>query len=774
MFSAREHEIVNDQIMQWVQEGILGEVSFTPTFVSPLILVPKDNGVRFRLCVDFRLLNSICLQEFSPTLDRTALMRNLKKGQVFSTVDVSSAFLCIQLHSSLQTFFGIQFDNTYYTFRRLPFGFINSGHFFLRAMRYTISKIMPSLPDGSHVFVYVDDLLVVSTNNEFHEKTLLLLFHALEEDGWVINESKCCFFKNSVKFLGSVVGSFGMYPSPEVINKLEQLPLPKTFQELRSFFGLCNTLAPHNYKMYEILGPIRQFRKASAEAFASPVFLNVWESTIKELSENVWPLQFFDAKGTRPVLLFVDSSRLAHSACLFQGDSLIAMFSTANDKPYQSSGAAEIEGLLKSLRALRPFLLGFEVHVYTDNKQILDAMNCQNNSDFVSRRIDEIQVWFGRNLKLFHIPGAKNKLADFLSRNPSLIVDRRRGSGMAVNSTHVMWPEHWKFEEIKKAHGAHFGIAKTIQNLKDDGHVWKGMRQEVEAFITHCLECQKFKDLQPSDELGTNEAVRKCQLVVMDFIGPVKQTRGGFKYICTMIDGMSRLIQTRSFRKSDTQSSIRAVSEWVQCLGPIETLLVDAASYFRGSAFGDFCCQEGIKLKVAPSHSHKSVGLVEKANSNIINRLRRVLAERKGQWIDHLAFITDEINKTKHSITGFSPKELWDGTKRNGDKMSEDKVKKARILAVKRTREAQAKANDRLRGKLADHSFACGDLVWVFDNERAARLDRKLEPMWKGPGRIVEQISRSVWAVEMIDSAQFLPSVHSDFMRPYFAPVERI
>ena len=420
MFSGRECELVRGQLLQWLEQGIIREVTSAPLIISPIVLAPKGNA-SFRLCVDFRYLNSMCVQDFCPVTDRVSLLRNIRASYVMSTIDVSNAYLCLRLHPSIQPYFGVCFDFKYFIFQRCPFGFCNSGHFFVMAMHYTISHAIKEFSQDSHIYVYVDDILIMSNGIESHKRALVSVFRALDRDGWSVCLSKCDFFKTSVRFLGCLIDRSGFVPSLDVIRKLKELPRPKTRQELRTFYGLCNVLAPHNHKMQEILGKINNFKKADVEAFQTKIFNQAWDETLELLTRDIWQLKFFDPEDKTPMNLFVDSSHLAHSGVLFQRKKLIAMFSTRNEKPYMSSGASEITGLIKCLRSFRPFLVGVRVNVFTDNKAILDAINVSNQSDFVCRVMEEILCWFGTGLKFFHVPGAKNILADFLSRNTSLI-----------------------------------------------------------------------------------------------------------------------------------------------------------------------------------------------------------------------------------------------------------------------------------------------------------------------------------------------------------------
>lgn len=58
-------------------------------------------------------------------------------------------------------------------------------------------------------------------------------------------------------------------------------------------------------------------------------------------------------------------------------------------------------------------------------------------------------------------------------------------------------------------------------------------------------------------------------------------------------------------------------------------------------------------------------------------------------------------------------------------------------------------------------SFSRGDLVLVFDFEKANTYLRKLAPPWVGPGKIVRQVCPKVFDV-LLSAGRRLCNVHSD------------
>lgn len=86
-----------------------------------------------------------------------------------------------------------------------------------------------------------------------------------------------------------------------------------------------------------------------------------------------------------PLKLYVDASSARFGAVLFGGEKVIAMYIRSNSRPHQHSSTSEIEGLIKSMRSVKSFLLGRAFVIYTDNWIVLRALRRQHNMMPLSR-----------------------------------------------------------------------------------------------------------------------------------------------------------------------------------------------------------------------------------------------------------------------------------------------------------------------------------------------------------------------------------------------------
>ena len=89
------------------------------------------------------------------------------------------------------------------------------------------------------VFVYIDDILVASEDEEMHKGHLHQLFQWLQEYDLEINISKCQFGRDSINFLGHRVTPTGITPLPDKVDAIKRYP-PAYYKGLQEFVGMVN------------------------------------------------------------------------------------------------------------------------------------------------------------------------------------------------------------------------------------------------------------------------------------------------------------------------------------------------------------------------------------------------------------------------------------------------------------------------------------------------------------------------------------------------------
>lgn len=87
-----------------------------------------------------------------------------------------------------------------FAYRKIPFGLVNVGAMFQRAMDIDFKDII-----GKCIIIYMDDLTVFSKMRGDHIANFCKVFQRCKEFGISLNPKKCIFGVTKGKFLGQII-----------------------------------------------------------------------------------------------------------------------------------------------------------------------------------------------------------------------------------------------------------------------------------------------------------------------------------------------------------------------------------------------------------------------------------------------------------------------------------------------------------------------------------------------------------------------------------------
>ena len=90
------------------------------------------------------------------------------------------------------------------------------------------------------VCVYLDDILVTSSNTAEHLENLDKVLERVAAAGISLNRTKCSFMLSKVEYLGHMIDENGLHPTEEKVKAIKEAPSPKNVTELRAFLGIIN------------------------------------------------------------------------------------------------------------------------------------------------------------------------------------------------------------------------------------------------------------------------------------------------------------------------------------------------------------------------------------------------------------------------------------------------------------------------------------------------------------------------------------------------------
>ena len=108
-----------------------------------------------------------------------------------------------------------------FAYRRIPFGLINAGAMFQRAMDIAFHGLI-----GRSAMVYLDDITIFSKKRGEHDFHLKKIFERCQKYGISLNPKKCVFAITEGKLLGHIVEKTKISIDPERIKAIEKIHLP--------------------------------------------------------------------------------------------------------------------------------------------------------------------------------------------------------------------------------------------------------------------------------------------------------------------------------------------------------------------------------------------------------------------------------------------------------------------------------------------------------------------------------------------------------------------
>ena len=112
--------------------------------------------------------------------------------------------------------------------------------------------------------VYLDDIIIYSTNYEEHLKHLQIVLEAIRKANLMIKLKKCQLCLPNIPFLDHIVERSGLQPDPKKIRKIKELSAPQWLTELRSALGLFSYYRKFVKGFSQIAKPLTMLLKKNA------------------------------------------------------------------------------------------------------------------------------------------------------------------------------------------------------------------------------------------------------------------------------------------------------------------------------------------------------------------------------------------------------------------------------------------------------------------------------------------------------------------------------
>ena len=424
----KHHKWVRKEIKTLEKAEVI-EQSLSP-WVSPVIMVPKklvpDEPPRRRLCVNYRKVNSLqqeikrtdrgtgCLSLYPlPKIDE--MFTKLKGARFFSTIDLRSGYYHIRLtpESRAKSAFVVPMGK--WEFKRTPFRLSQAPAYF----QLLIDKVLMGC--SKFAMGYLDDIIIFSNNELEHLWHIEEIFNRLERFGLKMKKEKCDFFKKHIQYLGHLIVEEGFTPLPEKLESIQNMPRPKTPEEVKQFLGLIGYYRKFVPRFSDLVRSLTNLTRHDTEF----IWTEKCDKAFKHLKDLLMEhpiLRYPDPN--RSYTLFMDASGIRWAGVLmqeFEDDKgkkkqHPICYVSGQFRGSQQNWAAltkEAYAIYMAVRKLSFYITDAEVTIKCDHLPLKKFLQKQTLNAKVNNWAVELEQF---NLKLEWIQGMKNTLTDSLLR----------------------------------------------------------------------------------------------------------------------------------------------------------------------------------------------------------------------------------------------------------------------------------------------------------------------------------------------------------------------
>lgn len=331
-------------------------------YSSPAILVMKKDGT-WRLCIDYRKLNSATIKNKFPIPVIEDLLDELNGATYFSKLDLRSGYHQVRMDendipkTAFRTYFG------HYEFLVMPFGLANAPGTFQALMNSIFGPYLRKF-----VLVFFDDILIFSKSLSEHIAHLQIVLQLLQEHQLYAKLSKCVFAVQQVEYLGHIITSEGVSTDPSKVTAVADWPEPSTPTQLRGFLGLCGYYRRFVKNFGMIARPLHDVLRKDSFCWTESQTKAFQELKQAMISAPVLALPNF----SETFVLETDASGLGIGAVMMQNGRPLAYYSSTLCPRNAALSTYEKEALaiIAALKRWRHYFLGNDLIIRTDHQSL--------------------------------------------------------------------------------------------------------------------------------------------------------------------------------------------------------------------------------------------------------------------------------------------------------------------------------------------------------------------------------------------------------------------
>lgn len=212
----------------------------------------------------------------------------------------------------------------------------------------------------------------------------------------------------------------------------------------------------------------------------------------------------------------------------------------------------------------------------------------------------------------------------------------------------------------------HIGI-KQMQKKIGPFYTARNLTKNIKIFCKSCTVCIKNKS-RGQDKLGLmsplGPAKKPFEIVSIDTIGGFVGSQSTKKYLHLLVDHFTRYAYIVTSKTQNANDFIKLVENITET-NDIGLILTDQYPGINSKEFKQFLDEKSIPIIFTAVNSPFSNGLNERLNQTLVNKIRCGINgkdKKSCAWTTIAHECVKKYNETEHTVTGFAPEYLLNGT----------------------------------------------------------------------------------------------------------------
>jgi hypothetical protein len=742
-------EAVEKELDRLEKAGVIKKVSRSD-WASPIVVVPKrDNSVR--VCGDYKVtINPVLQEEVYPLPTAEDLFAKLHGGKIFSKIDLTSAYLQLEVDNNSKKFLTINTHKGLYQYQRLSFGVSTAPLIFQRVMDQVLQGL-------DHVVCSQDDILIESSDEKTHVKLLNRVLQRLSEYHIKAKPNKSEFFKTKLCFLGHVVDQVGLHPDESKVNAIAELRAPQNVKELQTVIGIVNYYGKFLPFQANLMRPLYELLRKEVSW--------KWTKECQTVLDRIKALL-----TTSAVLVHYDPARPITVACDASPYGVGAVLSHIMDNGEERPVAYASRTLTSAERKFHKYVYGRKFTLITDHKPLVnifgpktgvptlaaqrlqgwalilmahqydiqyrksaDHANCDTlsrlpldvqESDAEARespiyfasRVDDLPVTARDIASATRTDPVLSKVYELTlngwpdsCKDDDILPYFRRKHELSIDQGCVLWgvrviiPAKYREKLVEELHTEHPGIVR----MKACAHSYfwyPSLDGDIENKVKSCGTFQAVQNKPPGAPLiPWMPSGKVWDRIHIDF-ADYQQT-----YYLIIVCAPSKWLEAVMMKTITSEKTIRVLKAKFAQFGIPEEIVSDNGPQLTSQEFEDFLRSNGIKHTLVPPYHPASNGQAERCVATVKLALKKHMLDYTGaNREDRLNQFLLMYRTTPHSTTGRSPAEIF--LKRR-PRTRFDLLKPDLRKTIQDSQAIQKKYHDQLPTQFRE--FAVGEIVRV-------------------------------------------------------------